>query len=376
VLERELTEAVLAGAARSDVLHALRRATGRQVRLLSVEGGPLATTDGGAGVPAPVADGVLADSTGPVVDTLDGLRATALPVRAGTTVAGVLLIVGPGDPRVRALAGAAVTALLIDAVRAGDGSAEVSSQHTPADVIGALRSGTLSSSVCAAAAGLGVDLQRPPAGAVLHYNGSRPRAWSTALAWLEHPVQQEGRTAWTVVPDAAVLARLRSRLRLMTGDDSADHVVAASGSHPDSPIGLARSFTEAERLLGLARTQRVPLLTFDRCGVVQVLLPLPRAQLEAYAEAHLGPIRQRPELMATLRAWLAERGSRQSVSQQLHLHRNSVGYRVRQIKSLLGTDPLLPAASAQLHLALAALDLLAADDQRLRGDDEPVSAGR
>lgn len=375
-LERELTEAVLAGAARSDVLRALLRTTGWHVRLLSAEGVPLATTDGGAGVPALVASGVLADVAGPVVDTLDGLPATALPVRAGTTVAGVLLIVGPADPRVRALAGAAVTALLIDAVRAGDDSAEASPQHTPADVVAALRSGTVSPSMCAAAAGLGIDLQRPPAAAALHYGGSRLRAWSTALTWLERPVQQEGRTAWTVVPSDAELARLRNRLSLMTGDEPAgDHVVAASGSHPESPKGLARSFTEAERLLGLARAQCVPLLTFERCGVVQVLLPLPRARLEAYAEAHLGPIRQRPELMATLRAWLAERGSRQSVSEQLHLHRNSVGYRVRQIKNFLGTDPLLPAASAELHLALAALDLLAADDQQSHGDGEPVSAG-
>ncbi|MFF9807954.1 PucR family transcriptional regulator [Streptomyces coeruleorubidus] len=373
VLERELTEAVLAGAARSDVLHALARATDRQVRLLSVEGAPLATTDGGAGVSAAVADGVLADATGPVVDTLDGLRATALPVRAGATVAGVLLTLGPGGPHVRALAGAAVTALLIDAVRAGDGSVEVSARHSPAEVIAALRAGTVSPSVCAEAVGLGIDLRRPPAGAVLHYGGSRLRAWSTALTWLEHPVQQEGRTAWTVVPDESALARLRNRVRLMTGDDCADLVVAASGSHPDSPVGMAGSFAEAERLLGLARIQRVPLLTFDRCGVVQALLPLPRVRLEAYAEAHLGPIRHRPELMVTLRAWLAERGSRQSVSQQLHLHRNSVGYRVAQIKNLLGTDPLLPAASAEIHLALAALDLLAADDRRLRGDDEPVS---
>ncbi|MDH6485895.1 helix-turn-helix domain-containing protein [Streptomyces sp. SAI-127] len=375
VLERELTEAVLAGAARSDVLRTLVRATGRQMRLLSAEGAVLATTDGGSGVPAAVADGVLAGAAGPVVDTLDGLRATALPVRAGTTVAGVLLTVGPGDPRVQQLAGAAVTALLIDAVRAGDDSAEAPPPPTPADVVAALRSGTVSPSVCAAAAELGIDLQRPPAGAVLHYSGSRLRAWSTALTWLEHPVQQEARTAWTVAAGEVTLARLRNRLRHMTGDEAAgDDVVAASGSHPESAIGLARSFTEAERLLGLARIRGVPLLTFGGCGVVQVLLPLPRAHLEAYAEAHLGPIRQRPELMATLRAWLAERGSRQSVSEQLHLHRNSVGYRVRQIKNLLGTDPLLPAASAELHLALAALDLLAADDRQPPGD-EPVSAG-
>ncbi|MFF2850038.1 PucR family transcriptional regulator [Streptomyces sp. NPDC058001] len=371
LLERELTEAVLAGAARADVLHALLRATGRQVRLLAADGVPLATTDGGTGVSAAVADGVLAGVTGPVVDTLDGLRATAQPVRAGTTVAGVLLIVGPAEPRVQALAGAAVTALLIDAVRTGDDSAEVSARYTAADVVAALRSGTVSPSVRAAAEALGIDLRRPSAGAVLHYSGSRLRAWSTALTWLEYPVRQEGRTAWTVVPDDAVLTRLRNRLRLMTDGESAGQVVAASGSRPESPEGLARSFTEAERLLGLARTQGVPVLTFDRCGVAQVLLTLPRTRLEAYAEAHLGPILSRPELMATLRAWLAERGSRQSVSEQLHLHRNSVGYRVRQIKNLLGTDPLLPAASAELHLALTALDLLAADDDRLRDDDQP-----
>lgn len=375
VLERELTGAVLAGAARSHVLRALLQATGRHVRQLSPQGVPLATTDGGAGVSAAVAEGVLAGLAGPVVDTLDGLRATALPVCAGTTVAGVLLTVGPREPRVQALAGAAVTALLIDAMRGGGGSAEVAPRHTPADVVTALRSGTVSPSVCASAAGLGIDLRQPPAGAVLHYSGSRVRAWSTALAWLEHPVQQEARTAWTVVPNEVVLARLQRRLHLMT-ESAGDDVVVASGSHPDSPIGLARSFSEAERLLGLARSRGVPLLTFGRCGVVQVLLPLPRAELEAYAEAHLGPIRQRPELMATLRAWLAERGSRQSVSEQLHLHRNSVGYRVRQIKDLLGTDPLLPAASAQLHVALAALDLLDADDRRPYGGDGRVSAER
>ncbi|MET8824534.1 helix-turn-helix domain-containing protein [Streptomyces sp. NPDC004610] len=384
LLERELTEAVLAGATRSDVLRALLRATGRHLRLLSAEGVPLATTDGGPGVPAEIANGVLADpapaAAPPVVEALDGLRATALPVRAGSTVAGVLLTVGHADPRVQALARAAVTALLIDAVRAGDDPAEATARHTPADVVAALRSGTAGASVRSAAESLGIDLRHPPAGAVLHYSGTRLRAWSTALAWLEHPAQQEGRTAWTVVPDDATLTRLQNRLRLMTGDESAGQVVAASGSRPESADGLTQSFTEAERLLGLARAQRVPLLTFDRCGVVQILLPLSRARLEAYAETHLGPVRERPELMATLRAWLAERGSRQSVSEQLHLHRNSVGYRVRQIKNLLGTDPLLPAASAELHLALTALDLLAADAARTprtgpaRGDDDPLPA--
>ncbi|MFF0449893.1 helix-turn-helix domain-containing protein [Streptomyces sp. NPDC004609] len=80
--------------------------------------------------------------------------------------------------------------------------------------------------------------------------------------------------------------------------------------------------------------------------------------------------------MVTPRAWPAERGSQQSVCEQHHLHRDSAGYRVRQIGNLLGTDPLRPATSAPPHLAHTALDLLTADDQQPRGDDELVPAER
>jgi hypothetical protein len=357
-LERELTDAALAGAGRIELLQRLRRATGRHVRLVGPDGAPLATTDGGAGLPPPVAQAVLDSRAGPGVDTVDGDPVTALAVRAGATVAGVLLTVGPADPAVQALAAGAVTALLIDSVRGAGPSVAASPSHSPADVVAALRCGTVTPSVYAAAAALAIDLRRPPAGAVLRYAGTRLRAWSTALTWLEHPVQQEGRSAWTVVANDLVLADLQDRLQLMVGDEA---VIATSGSRPETAAGLPRSFTEAARLLELAGMRGAARLTFDGSGVLQLLLPVPNPRLEAYVEAHLGPIRHRPELMATLRAWLAESGSRQSVSEQLHLHRNSVGYRVRQIKNLLGVDPLEPAASAELQLALAALDLLAAD---------------
>jgi DNA-binding PucR family transcriptional regulator len=49
------------------------------------------------------------------------------------------------------------------------------------------------------------------------------------------------------------------------------------------------------------------------------------------------------------------------VSEELHLHRNSVGYRVGKLKALLGVDPLRPDHAAVLHTALAAHDLLLSD---------------
>jgi DNA-binding PucR family transcriptional regulator len=42
----------------------------------------------------------------------------------------------------------------------------------------------------------------------------------------------------------------------------------------------------------------------------------------------------------------------------MHLHRNSVGYRVAQIRQLLGTDPLDPAMASRLRAALIAGELL------------------
>jgi DNA-binding PucR family transcriptional regulator len=100
---------------------------------------------------------------------------------------------------------------------------------------------------------------------------------------------------------------------------------------------------------------------FDDAGLLQALLAVPPERAAWFVQCHLGPILARPELVETLRAWLASRGSRQVASQQLHLHRNSVGYRVAQLKSMLGLDPLEPANSAVLQAALAAHDLLGAD---------------
>jgi DNA-binding PucR family transcriptional regulator len=101
-------------------------------------------------------------------------------------------------------------------------------------------------------------------------------------------------------------------------------------------------------------------LPFQRAGLAQVLLAVPTDRLRSFVDQHLGPIAGRRDLLSTLECWLATSGSRQAVSERLHLHRNSVGYRVGLIKQLLGVDPLEPQAAAVLRTALAARELLAA----------------
>jgi PucR C-terminal helix-turn-helix domain len=192
-------------------------------------------------------------------------------------------------------------------------------------------------------------------GAVLEYAGLRQRAWGTALAWLDRPVRHDETLAWLVVADDADLTAVRERVRVAVGEGT---VRAAAG--PPVAVGddCAGSFAEAHRLL---RCSRAPVVGFDDAGLLQALLAVPPHRIAWFVDRHLGPILARPELVETLRVWLAARGSRRIASEQLHLHRNSVGYRVSQLKARLGVDPLDPQHFAVLQAALAASDLLAGE---------------
>ena len=192
-------------------------------------------------------------------------------------------------------------------------------------------------------------------GAVLEYTGPRRRAWYTALAWLDRPVRHDETVAWLVVQDDRELRSVRERLLTSVGEGS---VRAACGPPVVAGADCRESFAQAMRLL---RAGDADVTGYDDAGLLQAMLAVPGDHAAWFVERHLGPVRHRPELLATLRVWLACGGSRRVASEQLHLHRNSVGYRVNRLKVLLGLDPLEPAHSAVLQAALAAHDLLAGD---------------
>ncbi|MGH8862509.1 MAG: PucR family transcriptional regulator [Jatrophihabitantaceae bacterium] len=206
-------------------------------------------------------------------------------------------------------------------------------------------------------------------GAVLDYTGTRLHAWRTALAWLDRPLRVDGTRAWLVVGGTADLVAVRSRVASSVGDAIGPSVRAACGPFVAAGADAVASFAEALRLL---RTSTAPVVAFDDAGLLQALLAVPPDRAAWFAQRHLGPILDRPELLETLRVWLDARGSRRVASERLHLHRNSVGYRVGQLKVRLGVDPLDPAQSAVLQAALAAHDLLAADTATQR-PEMPVS---
>ncbi len=142
-----------------------------------------------------------------------------------------------------------------------------------------------------------------------------------------------------------------------------DPGVVVVGSLSDSAedfFGLRRIVRSARRLLDvlgdempgsvldLERSQALALLFGDRSAEA----------MEAFVDRTLGPLRcldpdDRPNLIGTLETYLAEAGSPRRTASALHVHVNTVYYRLEKIKEALGAD--LTGATTTLHLRMACL---------------------
>lgn|GEM_PF-1585016 len=379
-----LTDLAFGGAGWPVLLTRLAEATGRGCRLVAETGELLATShDPGDDTSASAAtsgtaSGVTAAANcgsavadpgalrGDRVRCVDGWLGRSVPVGSGSRRLGVLLLAEPVGTGQLDYARAAVTALLIEAVRR-----EPPQPPPPVGADGlllALRDGSGDRSpagqadLVRAAAAYRWRLDQPHAAVALGYTGTQRRRWASALTWLDRPVLADGRLGWTLLQGDAEreVARLRGRLEQIVG---AGQVRVAGGRSVTGPAATPDSFRDARLLLRLL-LRRSPAaaesaeLPFERAGLAQLLLAVPQERLRWYVDRHLGPIAQRDDLLRTLDHWLATGGSRQAVSEQLHLHRNSVGYRVGLIKRLLGVDPLHPSTAAVLRTALVARELL------------------
>jgi PucR C-terminal helix-turn-helix domain/GGDEF-like domain len=384
-LHEDLERLALAGEGWTVLLRRLAAATGRPTRLIGVHGGVLATSRDGdgpalsrpaSGVPAPAGtDGGLdgaalataANADAPVsVITTDGTWVRALAIRAGSRRVGVLAVEEPLGPDGDELLGAACVPLAIEAVRR-DAQATARASDAGA-IVEELRFGSVRPTfkLARAAARFGIDIDQPHAAAVFTYDGPHLRTWETALTWIEMPVRRDGRRGWTVLAGdiAAERARIRTRLAGMVGDG---RVRAVTGSPVVGLTELVRSFREAEVVLALAGRGDALDVGVESLGVSGLLLSLPRARLREYVQRELGALADRPELLATLGAWLDTGGSRVATAERLGIHRNSVGYRMDRIRSRLGDPVASPASCMALHVALAALDVLRAHQESDHG---------
>lgn len=114
-----------------------------------------------------------------------------------------------------------------------------------------------------------------------------------------------------------------------------------------------------------ARVTLEVALRLDRFGTVvsytdvlpEVLLTQNGPATASLVRSRLGPLRDRPELLATMAAWLQTGLSVRATARRLAVRDNAVGYRLDRIAQLTGRDPRDPTHLPDLALALRALPL-------------------
>lgn len=148
------------------------------------------------------------------------------------------------------------------------------------------------------------------------------------------------------------LSRLVEHLHRMCG---ADLLVAAAAAAPEGVAQAARLADEVREVAEASGRGPGLYLLDDVLLEYQLSIDSPaRAGLAAL----LDPLDTRPELLATLRTFLACDLDRRRAAGLLQVHRNTVDYRLRKTTDLTGLDASRGADLLTLHAALAARDAL------------------
>ena len=135
---------------------------------------------------------------------------------------------------------------------------------------------------------------------------------------------------------AAAAARLLAR----AGLPAADYFVGTGGLHTEADefdYSLIESVCACERAvrLGLSSAE------FGAMGLERLTAPLASSHwLASFCDSMLKPLREfddkhAAELLPTLRAYVASEGDAAAAAALLHIHKNTVHYRLSQIKTLL-----------------------------------------
>jgi len=145
---------------------------------------------------------------------------------------------------------------------------------------------------------------------------------------------------------------------LVAACSEAAGVAITAAAEPADPPDVAAAATRTGEIVDLVRrTARTPGLYRLTDVLLDYQLSRPSAALTALA-ALLAPLDRKPELLETLSAYLNHRLDRRATAAALHIHPNTVDYRLRRIAALTGRTPTAPADHPLLQAALTARSAL------------------
>ena len=147
-----------------------------------------------------------------------------------------------------------------------------------------------------------------------------------------------------------------------------DEVIVGVGRSRSGPQGVRQSHREAEHALRISARLKAPraVATFADLGLHRLLVVMTQhAEMEDFYQQTAGALvayddRTGSGLMETLDAYFHCHGSPTDTAQRLHLHRNTVLYRLRRIEEIgrLRLDD--PATRLNLHLCVRIREVLPA----------------
>src|SRR5438067_2509147 len=185
------------------------------------------------------------------------------------------------------------------------------------------------------------------------------RPGTEAIPHAEDALRHKGiQSAWRVEIDAHV------GVVVLTPRFGIDKLLAYLGKTSRGPVGVSEPYASLDRTPAALRQARLAGAGMDgvvRYGEVPVAVLLASAPDAAatMARSVLGPVLDLPAvecevLLGTLRAWFTEDGATSVAAQRLHVHRNTVRYRLRRLEELTGRSLARPVGVSELHLALEA----------------------
>ncbi len=174
------------------------------------------------------------------------------------------------------------------------------------------------------------------------------------------------RSAWRVEVDAHI------GVVVLTPRVGIERLCALLAELTTGPVGVSAPYGNLEQTPAALRQARLAyaaatpsshdLIRYEQVPIAVLLASAPEAAT-VVARTILGAVLALPAaecdiLLATLRTWFAAQGATSNAAAKLHVHRNTVRYRLRRLEELTGRSLAQPTGLAELHLALEATRIL------------------
>ncbi|GAA1917159.1 PucR family transcriptional regulator [Streptomyces durmitorensis] len=176
--------------------------------------------------------------------------------------------------------------------------------------------------------------------------------------------------AMLVEPGDSLTGRCRAVHAAIAAARPAWDVVVAAGTVREDFADFHHSYEEAVETLTLGREVHGPdfVRGYTELGVYRLLGQLPDSELRRLVDDALGPLLDydrlnEGSLVETLGAYLLHDRNGVTVAARLHVHYNTLRYRLRQIERLTGGLERHPMSRLQAELAVHARRMLAARDR-------------